>query len=206
MKKMMIAIPCMDMVSTEFFRACLSMKYAPGYSYEFVTMQSSLIYDSRNRLAQRACENGFDRVLWLDSDMVFPPDLIPRLSARLDEGNDFVSAMYFRRVPPVHPVIYETIRLDGEVTVTEPYDNYPKNSLFEIAGCGLGACMMNVSMIRDIGAMHGRPFSPRIGFGEDMTFCLLARETGYTILCDSSIIVGHVGQHIFCEDDFKRRK
>lgn len=204
--KVLIAIPCMDMVATQFFRSCLTLQYRDGESYQYMTIQSSLTYDARNMLAKYACENGFDRILWLDSDMVFEPDLLKRLSARLDEGLDFVSAMYFRRVAPVKPVIYQAVYVsekDGKkVPTAEAYEKYPRNSLFEIAGCGFGACMTTVSMVKDIAMTHGLPFSPRLGFGEDLSFCQLARETGYEIYCDSRIIAGHIGQHIFGEEDF----
>ena len=93
--KTLICIPCMDMVHTEFMKSLLAMR-RPGET-KIVISQSSLIYDARNNMARQAVKGGFDRVMWLDSDMSFEPDLMERLSARLDEGCDFVSGLYFTR-------------------------------------------------------------------------------------------------------------
>lgn len=77
--KLMIAVPCMDMVHTLFFRSFAGLRLPHGS--EVVISTSSLIYDARNQLARKAVEGGYDRVLWLDSDMVFNPDMVERFMA-----------------------------------------------------------------------------------------------------------------------------
>ena len=72
--KLIIAVPCMDMVHTLFFRSFAGLRLPHGS--EVVISTSSLIYDARNQLARKAVEGGYDRVLWLDSDMVFNPDMV----------------------------------------------------------------------------------------------------------------------------------
>ena len=206
--KILIAVPCMATVHTEFYKSSVALRLVPGNDYQYATSESSLIYDARNQLAKLACEGNFDRVLWLDSDMVFPPDLLARLNARLDEGYDYVSAMYFTRKTPTVPVVYKEVYLedlpDGKkLPHAIPYNDYPKDSLFEIAGSGFGAVMMNVSMLQDVANSCGLPFSPRLGFGEDLTFCQMAKELGYELYCDSSIKLGHVGNKIYTEEDCK---
>ena len=205
--RIMIAVPCMETVHTEFFKSVVAMRLVPGNDYQYATSKSSLIYDARNQLGKLACEGNFDRMLWLDRDMVFQPDLLEKLNARIDEGYDFVSAMYFTRKPPTVPVVYEKVYFeelpDGKkMPKAEPYINYPKDSLFKIAGSGFGAVMMTVSMLKDIAMSCGLPFSPRLGFGEDLTFCQMAIELGYELYCDSSILCGHVGNKIFGEEDY----
>ena len=205
--KIMIAIPCMDFVATPFMKSLLGLQYEPGNTYHYKVCESSLIYDARNQLCKAAIDEGFDRITWFDSDMTFEPDIITRLSARLDEGNDFVTGLYFSRREESFPLIYEKV-YQAEAgrkvsTKSIPYRDYPKDSLFEVAGCGFGGCMMNVSMIEDMFRFGGPPFSPRMGFGEDLSFCLLARESGYEIYCDSSVKLGHVAHRIVTEKDYK---
>ena len=36
-------------------------------------------------------------------------------------------------------------------------------------------------------------FTPLPHFGEDLSFCIRARECGYEICCDPTIRIGHVG-------------
>ncbi len=71
----LICIPCLDMVHTEFMRNLLSLRIIG--EAQFAIAQSSLVYDSRNILSVQAICDGFDRTLWLDSDMTFDPDLRP---------------------------------------------------------------------------------------------------------------------------------
>ena len=193
--KTLIAIPCMDMVHTQFLRSILGMR-AIGVC-EYSLTQSSLIYDARNLLAAKAVNEGFHRVLWLDSDMIFDTDLMERLSARLDEGYDFVSGLYFTRRDPVRPVLFKSTHVEVlENGTRQPkadyYYDYPKDSLFEIAAVGFGAVMMTVDLIREVGKL-GLPFSPRLGFGEDLTFCRKVEGIGKKMWCDSSIKLGHIG-------------
>ena len=113
MLKYLVAIPCFDTVYTDFMLSLLNMKRV-GECYCQV-IKSSLIYDARNKLAERAVKDGFDRMLWLDSDILFDPDLMEKLAARLDNGLEYVSGLYFKRNYPTEPVVYKTIiqRKDG---------------------------------------------------------------------------------------------
>lgn len=64
----MIAVPCMDMVHTDFFRSCIGMTQL-GDGIQWTTCQCSIIYEARNTLADIAIREDFDRVLWLDSSV-----------------------------------------------------------------------------------------------------------------------------------------
>ena len=90
-------------------------------------LSGSLVYASRDNLAQAAVAEKADYILWLDSDMVFNSDLLVDMMASIKDGDkDFVAAVCFRRRPPYSPAIYKTIRIgfDGD-SVTEHYDDYP---------------------------------------------------------------------------------
>ena len=190
MHRYLIAIPCMDMVHT-FFMASLMAMHRPDNT-ELSVSSSSLIYDSCNSLAAKAVNEGFDRVLWLDSDMVFEPDLMERLIADLDEGRQFVSGMYYTRKAPINPCVYKALNESTEGTEAVVYEDYPKDTVFEVAGCGFGAVMMDTEVLRKAG-QYGIPFSPIEGGGEDFSFELRAREAGVKLYCDSRIQVGHIG-------------
>ena len=198
----MIAIPCMDMLHADFFRSCVGLEVSG--EVQWTTAQNSLIYDSRNKLAEIAIDGDFDRILWLDSDMIFDRYLFRRLSEHLDQGREMISGLYFSRKPPIHPVIYSRLRRDpmptgGYAAAADSFDDYEQDSLFEIAGCGFGAVMMTVDLIRQIRDRYGPPFSPTLGFGEDLAFCLRAAWLEKTIWCDSSIKLGHVGTAVYDE-------
>ena len=73
----LVAIPCMDMVQTSFMKSLLRLMSVDETQISFRV--SSLVYNSRNQLAAEAISQGYDRILFLDSDMVFQPDLLIRL-------------------------------------------------------------------------------------------------------------------------------
>ena len=200
MKKTLIAIPCMDMVHAMFMRSLLGMRISGTVEYSLAV--GSLVYDARNQLAAKAVNQGFDAVLWLDSDMTFEADTFEKLWARIDEGAEFVSGLAFTRKKPVHPVVYEYIGMVENTPTATPVKEYPENGIFEVQGAGLGMVMMTVSLIDRIGKQYGMPFSPILGFGEDLSFCLRSQELGVPMFCDTGIRAGHLGIHEFTEADY----
>ena len=202
--KTLVAIPCMDMINTKFFLSVLRLQKVGDV--EISITESSLIYDARNALAKKAVTEGFDRILWLDSDMVFEPDLMIKLQARLDEGHRFVSGLYFKRRTPVEPVIYKecgSYEKDGEtIPLAVSYTDYPENDVFQIAACGFGCVLMETSLVKQVAETFGLPFSPILGFGEDLSFCCKVGQLGESMYCDSSVKLGHVGYKVYDESDF----
>ena len=203
----MIAIPCMDMVHTDFLRSCLGMEV--DGEVQWTTAQSSLVYDSRNLLADMAIDGGFDAVLWLDSDMIFDRYLLRRLSEHIELGSDMVTALYFGRKSPIRPMIYKKLHREelptgGTAARADNYDDFERDSLFPVAACGFGAVMMKTSLLQAVRDRYGLPFFPSLGFGEDLAFCLRVGWLGREILCDSSIKCGHVGLAIYDEEAWRK--
>ena len=205
--KTLVAIPCMDMMHTDFVRSLLGLRVEGEVQYTFA--QASLVYDGRNTLANAAIDGGFDQVLWLDSDMLFSPDLLEQLSADLDEGHNCVTALYFSRKTPVKPVIYKSCFMDTSGDMPTPradvFFDYPRDAVFPVAACGFGAVLMRTELLRKVRDKFGLPFSPALGFGEDMSFCMRCEQIGEPIVCDSRIKPGHVGLCVFNEAAFQMR-
>jgi len=207
--KTLICIPCMDMVHTEFMKSLLGMRRVG--ETKITISCSSLIYDARNEMARRAVREGFDRLLWLDSDMSFEPDLMERLSARLDEGRDFVSGLYFTRKAPVRPVLYKECGYfendKGEVSpLAVWYDEYPRDTIFEVKATGFGGVMMTTEAVKKVADKFGLPFAPMLGFGEDLSFCGRASQAGVKMWVDSTIKMGHVGLGTITEDIYLQQQ
>lgn len=207
--KTLLAIPCMDMVHTGFMKSLLMMSKVGEIGFSIIS--SSLIYDARNSLAKHAIDGGFDRVLWLDSDMEFQPDLLERLSEDMETENcDIIGGLYFTRKQPTIPVVYQKVgyfHSDEDDTVSPAalsYYEYPKDQIFPCEGIGFGAVLVKTDLIKKVQEKYGLPFSPILGFGEDLSFCMRARDVGGKVCCDSRIKVGHIGQYIFSEGDYKR--
>ena len=197
--RLMIAVPCMDMVHTMFFRSFVNLDLPAGT--EIAISTSSLIYDARNQLAQRAVQEGFDRMLWLDSDMTFESDLVQRFMADLDAGLEYVSGLAFSRRAPIRPCVYRECGMDvvdgRQTPKAVNFEDIPTEQLFPVAASGLAATAMTTKLISRVGNTYGMPFSPMMGFGEDLSFCMRETKLGTRLWCDSRIKLGHVGQAIF---------
>ena len=200
--KTLIAIPCMDQVAAPFAQSLATLDKAGDCVVSMLI--GSLIYDSRNKLAAQALRLGVDYVLWLDSDVTFPPDTISRLKAHLDAGADVATGLYFRRAAPYSPVISKTLNL--ETGDHANYDDYPEDRPFEVEGCGFGCVLVKAQMLLDVGAKYGAPFSPLGGAGEDLSFCWRVRQLGGKIVCDPSVSCGHVSHTIITADFWNQIK
>ena len=63
--------------------------------------------------------------------------------------------------------------------------------------------LVKTELVKKVQEKYGLPFSPILGFGEDLSFCMRARDVGSEIYCDSRIKVGHIGQYPFSEEGYK---
>ena len=203
--KTLIAIPAYESMPVGFVKSLVELQIPEGTTISIIP--GTLIYEARNLIAQKAVENGFDFVLWLDADMIIPKTALIDLTVDIAAGRDFVTALYFRRRPPTNPVIsndfYWEVKEDGNVeTGATSYVDYPRNAIFPIRGSGFGCCMTSVAMLRTLIDAYGSPFTPLMGAGEDYAFCYRARKAGYELFCDSRIKCGHIGSVIFDERAF----
>lgn len=210
--KILIAIPAQDLMHTGFVQSLLALKIPEGAQIRYGMILNSLVYDARNALAAQAVKEDTDFILWLDSDMTFSPSLLVDLLA---DDKDIVSGLCFRRRPPFSPTLYKTLRADRERperNAHEKYDDYPKDTLFEVEGCGMAAVLMKTDVLRKItlhefvpGKANMPPFAPILGYGEDLSFCVRAREAGCSIWCDSRVKVGHLGVVVIDEQAWEAR-
>lgn len=202
--KTVICIPCMDHMDTDFVRSLTSL--APCGETSILIKQGSLVYVSRDKLLVEALAADPDYILWLDSDMVFLPTLLRDLTRDAMEGDlDMVCGLFCRRHDPYTPVLYKTIRmgLPGQA-VTEEFQNIPADSVFEIDACGFGAVLMSARMARAVIDEFHTGFIPIPGYGEDISFCIRAKNLGYKLYCDSRIHVGHIARNIITPEVYAR--
>lgn len=153
-------------------------------------------YDmARNAICMRALEVGASHVLMYDSDVIAPPDTIPRLLAR---DKPIISGMYCRRSPP-HGVPV-AIKNGQWLTGFRPGD------VVEVDVVGAGCLLIRRDVLENL--KPARPgkhwFSWQVdipgevpageAMSEDFVFCLQARkQLGIPILLDTSVVCRHVG-------------
>lgn len=199
--KILIAVPCMDQVPAQFAQSLAMLQKVGDCALAF--NMGSLIYTSRNELAKMAIKMEADYVFWLDSDMTFEPDTLVRMMRTMEENSlDILTGLYFRRVPPYSPVLFDQLKIRGNACQFTEFKEIP-TGLFEVGACGFGCVLMKTDPFIDVQARHGNCFAPIANNGEDVAFCWRARNCGYKIYCDPSIKLGHVGKIIITEDFYK---
>lgn len=199
--KTVIAVPCMDQVPAPFCQSLAQLEKVGDCS--LMMKSGSLVYTARDDIATRTITSDFDYVFWLDSDMVIKPDTLVRMMDTLQKNDyDILSGLYFRRVPPYSPVLFKKLEMDGASCIHEEFDTLP-DEIFEVAGCGFGCVLMRTDVFLDVQSKHGAMFAPIGSNGEDVSFCMRARECGFKIYCDPSVICGHVGYSVVDDQFFK---
>jgi hypothetical protein len=150
---------------------------------------SSMLPFSRQMLAETALSQGATHLLWIDSDMDFPADMLLRF-LQFDHPIVGINAMA-RRDP---------WRNTAQSAPNVPLVTTPNsNGLERVYRTGFGVMWMEASIL---GQMEKPwfPFKwmPELGVfrGEDYGFCEKAKELGYEIYIDHDISkqVYHVGQ------------
>lgn len=206
MRKILIAVPCMDQVPAQFAHSLATLT---SYGIEDTKISiwfnlGSLIYTSRDQIAKKALLDESDLVMWFDSDMVFNPDTLVKMLKFIDEGNDIVTGVYYRRTPPFSPTIFKTMDLNEDGTAFEfnEFDEVPDEP-FEVKACGFGCVLMKSEVFVSVFAKFGQMFTPIANCGEDIAFCWRATQCGYKIIADPSISLGHVGHTIISKDFYK---
>ena len=203
--KTLIAIPCMDMIHTAFVQCLMQMDTSPLGQVSIRFQKNTLVYDGRNILCIDAVVNGYDKVLWLDSDITFPRDM-PRIliDAMQETGADMVTGIYVNRHADPHPVLYSRIDPPGDGK-KQVYvcTGFPDNAVFPVAGAGFGCVLTKTSMLQDILDKHGPPFSPLPWASEDISFCWRANQIGKQIVATSRMTLGHVGQYEYTVRDIR---
>lgn len=205
--KLLIGVPTTDFVHVEFLislTALIQRLKDEEIDFELLIESGTLVYLARERIAQKAINEHFTHVLWLDSDMVFNKDLLDDL---MFSGKPFISGVYQARRKGYSSVIFTKLDLgeiDG-VPMCERCETYPTET-FEIAACGFGCVLIETSILEDVISTKGTCFSPTPNFGEDLAFCKRATDLGHKIYCDPLVVCGHIAHIPVYPEDHERWK
>lgn len=198
----LIAVPSMDSVPAVFAQSLAMLEKVGNCAIAFKV--GSLVYTSRNELAQQAIKMGSDYIFWLDSDMAFEADTLKQMLKTMEENKlDMLSGVYYRRNPPYTPVLFNRLETSDEEKVDfSEFEKIPEG-IFEVGGCGFGCVLMNTDVLISVLGRFRTFFNPMKGAGEDLAFCIRARECGYKIYADSSISLGHCSHSIVTKQFFE---
>ena len=163
---------------------------------EPMIVEGSLVYDARDTIARMAVDNGYDYVLYVDSDMIFTADDVIKL---LSHDTDICSGLYVTRHGENKNVIYKKIitRRRFPYRAPEIIEDTTTTGYAPVSACGFGFCLIKCSVLKSMFKRYKSLFEPKWGVGEDIAFCLRAKKCGYKIYSDRDVKLGHIGEKIY---------
>lgn len=194
--KVIICVPCSDSAAMKARTAHsigISVIGATGLVTDFLLRMSCDIVSSRTWLINEAIKRGATHVLFVDTDMVFPEDTIPRLLAH---GKRIVGVEYNKREFPLKGVF-------------EPLIERSENELYKAKYTGMGVMLIDLSIfadpkfgLREDGRKNawfnfGRDSQGALVMGEDVWFSNVARDAGYDTWIDPTLKVAHEGAYLY---------
>jgi len=173
-----------------------------GIRCDLLMQVCGVVTIGRDSVLDEFLKCGADKLFWIDSDIVWSPNDFIRMLA-LSTKHDVLAAAYPSRA---HDGNLFQVNTDGiaEHTVSE-------NGLINVNGLGLGFCIVDRKPLERLAAKAPRVFDgysgkemaevfrvDRTAKGfrrtEDIAFFDDLRDEGFTIWCDPSIELGHVGE------------
>lgn len=158
-----------------------------------IATQGYHIAENRNFIAAKAVNTGCDYLFFVDDDMIFPSDTLERLLAH---EKDIVGVAYH----PRFEIDKDTHKpLDKTHIMTLKQEGSPKE-LFECEAVGTGVMLVNTRVFPRIPRPWFKITNHETGYttqGEDWWFCEIARQAGFSVWCDPTLEIGHLGETIY---------
>lgn len=173
-----------DNSPTEDYANYLRRLKMPVIRVPFSPMMRDRTVRSRNLIREVVLRGVYSHLLFLDQDVILPPDGLERL---LKHQLSVVTGIYLK---DVEDVSYAMVVLDkpnrepGEILVT-PYFDLPTEDLFEVAGAGFGCLLITREVCEQISFRYEEKR------GGDICFSADVKQAGYRMYCDSTLICPH---------------
>lgn len=165
---------------------------------KLLTTNRAYIPQARAILLKAAVESECDWCLWLDDDMIPPPDMVERLYLHTKGGRKVVGGLASRKIVPAEPVAFQYLPGQG-LRPMSSCDLTEDKGLVEVDSTGMANVLIHTSVMAQVNqASNGLPFQFIVGYNaEDLHFFNIARAIGHKFYIDCTIRVGHQGTKLY---------
>jgi hypothetical protein len=197
--KVLIAIPSHGDCKAGFLhsvtRAAIhftSLPYDGSKEVDVTIVKSSLLPEGRARLVARAYDFEATHILFVDTDMKFPPDTIARL---LNHNLACVGVNYPRKNMEARPTAY----LDSPDYVGPVWSGENATGIQEVSVLGFGCVLIDMRVFDklDLPFFAIEPQAPEFvkHVGEDVYFCRKLHKAGIPVHIDHDLSkqIAHIG-------------
>lgn len=188
-----ILVPTKDTVYSHFtYSLCNLIKTTTqmGIETHLFFDSSTILINQREHLIEQAIDVNAEWVLWLDSDMMFPPTTLLRLLAH---NQNIVACNYMKRAFPFKTVAY-TDTTDWETWIPLK----PMDELVTAEATGMGCTLMKTDIFKSL----EKPYfeytyqtKTKDWGGEDFTLFKKLNNLGYELKIDMTLSneIYHIG-------------
>lgn len=211
-KKLFIALPCHETVDPHFFASCMNLQVASQIQSDIIIAPlfgDAAIGRARNNLAHKFLKSDCDKLLFIDSDLVFAMHHINRIQShdvdvvggtyfKKDEGEPQIVCNGFPSAPPCGPNGLQEVLYVGtgfmcisrkvfEVIIQELgkdlwySDDNTKEKMYDFFKMGV----------------YEYPDKTRRWLSEDWFFNQMAKDCGFKIYMDMRCILAHSGNTLY---------
>jgi hypothetical protein len=232
--RVLIAVPCahglVKMAATQTIAEAALAMQRQGYEVPIAMISVSNIVMGRNRLAALALYKQCSHILFIDSDMGIPANLIVDM---MKADRDVIGLIYPKRKLDLQELLKigrDNPELADSVVIAKSLEYIFKgtgsamnftNGLGEVAGLGMGGTLIKTSALQAIAEAglvqrrpeHGDALLPEpwgffdlmqdangVELGEDLSFCARWRQAGGAVWALSAPGVRHVGDFDYAGD------
>jgi len=211
MTRILIAVPTFENITPDTFKAIWDMDKG-GHEVDWDFVRGYDCATARNRIAQKALDGGYDRLLMVDNDVTPPRDALVNL---LSHDVDCVSGYYLHRNADNEPSdrtcacrllddkghAYFNYPMESEYTRFELAEMRERGEyLVEIHGGGMGCIMVKTDVFNRV----RYPWFDWVNYkdghrgmlSEDLYFCEGMRKKGIPRHVDTRVACGHLFRKI----------
>jgi hypothetical protein len=214
-RNVMVATLDNGLVRGEFMKSMVDMvAWDANYDHKIhsvIRSQSSAnISNSRNFIVEEFLSSSAQKLMMIDSDMVFKPDLVHRLAEDVDGETPIVGGLTWR-VSKVDGKVSTTMYLlDDNDQLMQPAE-WPEDALVQVWATGAAVLMVHRSAFEKVKKAEFSPAFPYFQestwkgdpVSEDVTFCVRAQMVHCPVLVDTGVEVGHVKERILSIKDWR---
>lgn len=182
--KIAVAMPTNRGLKPKTLQSLLELVAYKAYNYEIIIGTEGFnTAENRTWLVAQASKAGCTHIFCVDDDMVYEKDTLEKL---LSHDRDIVGARYANR------------RGTGEVV--EYLDGAEQATLQEVKALGGGCVLIKMDVFTKVSQpWFWYKIAPTgaVTMSHDWYFCEKAREAGYKVYCDMTIMPGHISKKEF---------
>jgi GT2 family glycosyltransferase len=213
--KILIGMPTDGNLTTEFVDSYIGLLFNTQKHFQNVVFQHYFIKGvrtdkNRNQIVDKFLKDGYDYLLFLDTDMTYPKDIIIKY---IESGKELIGCVYFKRVPPHHPVLYKfSNNSDTPFSTIDPI-SLPQGVPVEVDGLGTGGMFIKRSVFEKLeaagrdpwfkyGDNYHLPYKTANQTTHDLMFCKKAKDIGIEIFVHTGVYCGHLETREATKEDW----